>query len=291
MYVVAGASGRSGGAAASALLEAGQRLRVLVRDAARAEPWRARGAEVAIGSLDDEDALARALEGAAGAYLLSPQDPRSADPISDGWRIADAIARAVERSRLPHLVLLSARGAERAEGTGLVRTLHAAEERLAGSPAAITLLRAAFLLDNLAPAVGAAAAGGPLPVFLPVDLAMAMVAARDIGVIAARCLIEGEPPRRRAVIDVAGPRELSPRDIAAALGDRLGRPVEAQQAPLEAVVPAFTSMGASPAFAAEVRQLFEAIIAGRLEGTSARRVRGSTEVGAWLDAVLAGGRR
>src|SRR5690349_15883619 len=106
MYVVAGISGKTGSVVAQTLLSAGEKIRVVVRDAAKGEPWRARGAEVALAALDDAPAVGRALEGAAGAYLLSPQNPASADPISDGWRIADAIARAVESSRVPHVVFL-----------------------------------------------------------------------------------------------------------------------------------------------------------------------------------------
>lgn len=285
MFVIAGVSGRSGSAAAGALLGAGRPVRVLVRDPARGEPWRARGAEVAVASLADEAGLTGALAGAEAAYLLSPQDPRSSDPISDGWRIADAFARAVDRSRLPHLVLLSSRGAELADGTGITRTLHAAEERLASSAAATTFLRASFLLDNLAPAAGAAA-GGALPTFFDPDRAMPMIAARDVGVIAARALLERPPASRREVIELLGPREYSPRDLAAALGALLGRPVEPEQLPLEAVVPFFTSMGATAAFAEQIRQLFEALAAGRLDGAGGRVVRGTTDASAFFASLL-----
>ena len=72
MYVVAGATGHTGKAAAETLLGRKRPIRVIVRDATKAARWRARGAEAVIASLDDAAALTRALSGAAGAYLLIP---------------------------------------------------------------------------------------------------------------------------------------------------------------------------------------------------------------------------
>jgi NAD(P)H dehydrogenase (quinone) len=291
MYVVAGVSGRTGSVVADTLLRAGRSVRVIVRDPAKGALWATRGATVAVASLQDEHSLGRALTGAEGAYLLSPQDMRSADPISDGWRIADAIARAVQQAGVPHLVLLSALGAQHAEGTGLPRTLHAAEERLAASPARITFLRAAYFLDNWAPAL-AATAGGKLPTFVAPDRVVPMVATADIGRAAATALLEGPPRRPRDLVELSGPRDYSPRDLAAALAQLLQRPVEPQHMPLEGVVPFLTSLGASTAFAEQVRLLYQAIEEGRVtgQGEDVRSVRGSTDAETFLRETLAGGR-
>src|SRR6185369_8931392 len=107
MYVVAGVSGQTGRAAAESLLERGRRIRVLVRDAGKGEEWRSRGAEVAVTSLDDPAALARALSGAEGAYLLVPPVYHVADVLGPQRARAQAIADAVRSSGIPHVVLLS----------------------------------------------------------------------------------------------------------------------------------------------------------------------------------------
>src|SRR5262245_3741627 len=72
MFVIAGVSGNTGSVVANTLLEAKKPVRVIVRDAAKGEPWKAKGAEVAIASVEDRAAFARALAGAEGAYLLLP---------------------------------------------------------------------------------------------------------------------------------------------------------------------------------------------------------------------------
>src|SRR5688500_6999772 len=72
MYAIAGVSGHTGAVVATTLLAAGKPVRVIVRDAAKGAEWKAKGAEVAVASLDDRPALAQALRGAEGAYLLIP---------------------------------------------------------------------------------------------------------------------------------------------------------------------------------------------------------------------------
>src|SRR5579863_7705323 len=72
MFVISGVSGHTGAVAANTLLAAGKKVRVIVRDAQKGEAWRARGADVAVASLDDAGALATAIAGADGFYALVP---------------------------------------------------------------------------------------------------------------------------------------------------------------------------------------------------------------------------
>jgi uncharacterized protein YbjT (DUF2867 family) len=287
MYAVAGVSGKTGSVVATSLLQAGKPVRVVVRDADKGRPWRDRGAEVAVTSLMDPKGLAAALAGVDAAYLISPQDPRSPDPISDGWRVADAIARALRDSRPGHVVLLSSIVAPYPEGTGLSLTLHAAEERLADAACPITFLRAAYFLDNWLPVLGAASAG-KLPTFINPDREIPMVASRDIGLTAARALLEGPAHPRRAIAELSGPRAYSPRDLAKALSRILGRSVEPEAMPLDAVVPMMTGLGASRAFAEQVRSLYQCIEDGKLhsQGDGIRSLRGTTDAETFLRGAL-----
>src|SRR6266576_2040536 len=78
-FVVAGVSGNTGKVVAESLLAQKRGVKVVVRDSAKGEPWKAKGAEVAVADLGDADALARALRGAEGAYLLIPPNFATAD--------------------------------------------------------------------------------------------------------------------------------------------------------------------------------------------------------------------
>jgi uncharacterized protein YbjT (DUF2867 family) len=165
--------------------------------------------------------------------------------------------------------------------------LHAAEERLADSPAKVTFLRASFFLENWLPVVPAAA-HGKLPTFLPPERPVPMVATRDVGEVAARALLEGPPERRREIIELRGPREYSPRDLAAALAKVVGRTVELETPPLEALVSIMTSLGASPVFAEQVGQVYRAVTDGKLEAHAegARMLRGAVDAETLFRAVL-----
>jgi uncharacterized protein YbjT (DUF2867 family) len=274
MYAIAGVTGNTGSVVADTLLAQGHPVRVLARAPAKATPWRDRGADVAIVELTDEAALTRALTGVDGAYLLLPPRLTSRDPIAENRALAAGIARAVRAARVPHVVLLSSIGAQHPDGTGPIQTVHAAERELAGTGAALTAVRAAYFIENWGAALGAVDQG-ILPTFLPVLDELPMVATRDIGRVAAGALVEGG--RGRQVIELAGPRERSPADIATAIASITGVSVRAQQAPLAAVVPTFTGLGMSREVAALFRDMYAGIASGRVawEGGAARAVRGS----------------
>src|SRR5688572_28001037 len=109
MKAIAGVSGNTGSVVADTLLAQGHPVRVIVRDPAKGEPWRARGAEVAIADLDDPAALTRALRGTDGAYLLTPPRYGATDPIAENRAVVASLARAVRDAGVPHVVFLSSK--------------------------------------------------------------------------------------------------------------------------------------------------------------------------------------
>jgi len=287
MHVVLGATGHTGRAAADSLLERGRKVRVVVRDAGRGEPWKARGAEVAVADATDEAALAAALAGAEGAYVLVPPQYGVDDMLAAQRRIIDALAAAIRKSAVPHVVLLSSIGAERPSGTGPIVTLHRAEDALRSAAPRLTALRAAFFLENWIPFLPAVREKSVLPSFLPPQRPVPMVATRDIGETAADLLLETGGPGRR-VVELSGPRDLAPDDVAAALGERLGRSVRVEPLPLEAVEPSFVAAGMSADVAGLFREMYGALIAGSIawEGQTADSRRGRLGPGDVLGPML-----
>lgn len=95
-------------------------------------------------------------------------------------------------------------------------------------------------------------------------------------------------PPGSPITALSGPRDYSATDVAAALTTITGSPVAAQRAPLEAVVPTFTSLGISAQVAELFREMYEGIAAGRVapEGGAARAVRGSVPVEDTLRSLL-----
>jgi uncharacterized protein YbjT (DUF2867 family) len=225
MYAVVGASGNSGGATARALLDDGAPVRVVVRDPAKGEPWAARGAQVAVADLGDAAALARAFEGAQAAYVLNPPAYALPDFFKHAEALARSIAQAARTARLPRLVVLSSMGAHLESGSGNIATNRTFERVLGSLDCPVVFLRPAYFMENWAWVAPVAAQAGVLPSFLlPANRAIPMVAAPDIGALAARAMQDGS---LAGVVELQGPRDCSPDDAAAAFSAALGRPVQA----------------------------------------------------------------
>ncbi|MGN6186956.1 MAG: NmrA family NAD(P)-binding protein [Thermoanaerobaculia bacterium] len=262
MYAVAGVSGHTGSVVAEELLRRGEKVRVLVRDEAKGEPWKAKGAEVAIAPIDDERALTKALTGVDGAYLLNPTPLQATDMITKSKEIGDVWARAIKASGVKHVVFLSSIGAQHESGTGPIRGLHQIEQRLLPLGINLTLLRPTYFLENWGTSLGPAQADGVLPSFLPADLRFPQIATKDIGMAAADALLN--PPDGVRILELAGPEDYTPTDIANAVGNILGKPVNVGVGPLEAVVPALTSFGISEHIAGLFREMYEGLISGHV---------------------------
>jgi uncharacterized protein YbjT (DUF2867 family) len=251
MYVVVGATGNTGSAVADTLLSRKQPVRIVVRSADKGAAWKAKGAEIAVASLDDVPALTKAFQGASGLYILVPPNYGAQAWLTEQRARMGRAAEAIEKSSVPHVVFLSSIGGHIAEGTGPIRAARYGEQVLARAVKNLTILRPPYFMENWAPVLGTVKGQGLLPTFIAPMAKIPMVATDDIGRIAAEQLIAGGYGRK--VVEMAGPEEYSPDQVAAVLGQILGKPVTAQHAPLSAVVPTFKSFG----FSDEAAKLFE----------------------------------
>jgi uncharacterized protein YbjT (DUF2867 family) len=259
MFVVLGASGQTGKVVAETLLRQKKKVRVVLHDAAKGKAWGEAGADVALADVDEGAALERAFSGAEGAYLLLPPNFSSEHVRLDNNRRARTIATAIEAAGVPHVVLLSSVGAQQPDGTGPVLGLRDAEEVFSRAGAAVTVIRAAYFMENWGRSLGAVGSG-LLPTFLTADKAIPLVATRDIGTAAARLLSEGG--RGKRVIELAGPREYTPRDVAAAVERIVGRPIDVQEAPEAAMAPALMGAGMNAEWARLFQELTHGLNAG-----------------------------
>ncbi len=245
-YVVFGVTGRTGAAAADALLRSGQPVRVVVRAPAQGRPWAERGAEVAVADLTDLASMVAALSQAQGAYVVSPQHYQRADLFERADLIATITARAAVAAEVPRLVALSSVGADRENGTGWIGMNRMFEQRLGATGVPTTFLRAAYFMVNWMPMVGHAMRSGTLPTFLaPARRPIPMVATVDVGSVAAALLQEAR--KGSSVVTLSGPRDYAPNDVAAIISAVLGKPVEVAELPETAWPNALADAGFSPA--------------------------------------------
>jgi uncharacterized protein YbjT (DUF2867 family) len=267
-------------------MERGAAVRAVVRDPAKGESWKTRGAEVAVADLDDVSSLARAFEGVDAAYVLNPPAYTLPDLFARAETVAANIAQAVRSARLPRLVVLSSIGAHLASGTGNIRTNRILELVLGRLECPVTFLRPAYFMENWAWVAQVAAQGGVLPSFLsPTGRGIPMVSSSDIGAAAARALLDAGV---NGVIELEGPRACSPDDVASAFTQALGRPVNANAVPEAEWTPTLEQSGFSPRTIESWIEMFRGFNGGLIafEARTSAPVRGGTTIEKAVRAIV-----
>jgi uncharacterized protein YbjT (DUF2867 family) len=285
MFTVFGASGNTASVVARRLIDAGKKVRLVVRDPNKVAALRSRGAEVVTGDVTDAGAVKSALSGAEAGYLLIPPDNASKDLVGRGRRIVDGYLAGLTATKVPHAVMLSSIGAQRPSGTGPIVTVHYAETMLPKAGATrFTFLRAAYFMENILGFAYPMKQDGVLPVFGGGEAyPFPMVATRDIGDVAADALLAA--PAATQWIELSGPKEYSFADAAAIASKVLGRAVKATPAPLDAVVPTLTKVGFSENVAGLYREMIAAFGSGLGYEGKGRSIRGKVP----LEDVLRAG--
>lgn len=258
MYVVLGANGRAGGEAARALIERGEVVRVVLRRQEQGERWTALGAEMAVASIEDTDAMADALKDASGAFLLNP--PAGGDPYARTEELGAALADAARRARLPKVVVLSSIGAQHASGTGVIATLNRFEALLDGVAPAAAFLRSGYFIETWGEVAETVMSAGVLPTFLEPSQRIPMVSTIDVGRAAATVLCEEWTGKR--VVELGGPEDWSAGDVASAFAEVLGRPVVPVPVPPERRAALLAEEGVPGEVASALLGMYEGIANG-----------------------------
>ena len=221
MYAVAGVSGHTGFLVARALLDRGESVRAIVRNREHIFKWRDRGAEVVVADLNDAAALALALEGVKGAYLLSPQSLNDHRPLEKWGRQNESMVAALQKTHLKNTVFLSSIGAHQKQSPGMVQALYDAEQKFKNAQVPVTVLRAAFFYEDWIPVLDAVHEKNRVPTYLDPDRSIPMVSTEDVARTAVDLLLNPAEPSR--VVELSGPREYSPKDIQNILEQNLKR--------------------------------------------------------------------
>ncbi len=231
--LVAGATGRQGGAVIRHLLPKGWKVRALTRDprSAAARALTGRGVEVVQGDLEDPISIERAVRGVHGVYS-----------VQDFWAVGakrevqqgKTLAEAARKAGVEHFVYSSVGGAERNSGIDHWESKWAVEEhiRKLGLPA--TILRpVAFMENYYVDQVEIGILKGTLRDPIRADKPYQTIATDDIGAFAALAF---EIPNEfvGVALEIAG-SELTNPQAAQVFSRVLGRPVAFRRLPLPIV--------------------------------------------------------
>lgn len=232
MFAILGAAGKIGFSTAKALREAGVPVRAILRDAAKAERLSAIGCDIALADLQDPAGLARAIADAEAVQIILPPQPQAEDMGGDMRRSIESMAEALEQARPALVLVISDYGAHLGEGVGITTLFYKLEERLRRLDMRKIFLRSAEHMEGWGRFVPIAIATGILPsLHDPVSKQFPTVSAQDVGEIAADLLLRPDIETATQIVHAEGPRRYSAADVAAVLGELLGRAITAQALP------------------------------------------------------------
>ncbi|UZE47780.1 NmrA family NAD(P)-binding protein [Rhodopseudomonas sp. P2A-2r] len=220
MILVTSAGGKAGRAVIAALVARGIAARAFARSAAHSEALKGIGAaDVAIGALDDDAALLRAMQDIDAVYHICP----NASPHEVAY--ADAVIAAAEAAEVPRLVYHSVLHPQ-------IETMphHFAkmrvEEMLFSSELNFTILQPTAYMQNILGERERMTTEGLYRVPYPVETMLSLVDLDDVAAAAARVLTEDG--HAFATYELVGTAPLDQNEIAATFAAALGREVRAE---------------------------------------------------------------
>lgn len=274
MITVLGATGNTGGRIVRGLREAGVAVRAVGRDGERLRAAARLGAEVWVGDTHDRAFLTRAFEGVDGAYVLNPSDLTIPGYAARQAASGTAIVGALHDVAVPRVVALSAIGAELATGTGYVATLHDQEQRLAALSADLLILRPALYFEWFLPALPQMRSEGLHFDVVAPQLAIPMVATRDVADVAVSALLDAFIPGIRELL---GPADHTFAEAVGVIGETLGYgPVSYRELPAEAMRPILLAAGLSAEVAELHLEMTAALSAGAIRPLANRGLASTT---------------
>jgi NAD(P)H dehydrogenase (quinone) len=240
MFAVMGITGKVGGAVADTLLQHGKKVRGIVRDAAKARAWQDKGVEIVTSNYDDH--LITALSGVQGVFAMIPPNMVPEPGFPDSVAYIAAIKKAILAVKPSRAVFLSSWGSEKTSGLGLIAANRILEQELGDTGVPSAFLRPAWFMENVVYSLSAArSTGNYFSFYQPLERPFAMVATKDVGRIGAQTLLQDWQGNR--LIEIPGPISYSSKDVAAALGAAIGRPIAAVAVPRDSWVDTLAQNG------------------------------------------------
>ena len=272
---ITGATGHIGSRAIEILVQKGIGVRAVARTTAKLNALK--GAEAFAADVTDSAALQKAFTGARAAFVMIPPNVTAADVRADQNRVADCLVKALQASKVSHVVALSSVGAHQGTKMGPVNGLYDWEQKLRKlSGVNVQILRPCYFMENLLVNVGLIKANGIMGSALRADLRMPMIATRDIATVVAQSL---ETPNFSGVTvrELLGERDITMEEARAAIAKAIGKPeLKYIQFAYADAEKAMVGMGLSRDYAAQLIEMSRSMNEGIARPTQARGAETTT---------------
>jgi len=226
------------------ILDSGEPVRVIARDAARLPSHIRKHVEVVEGSHGDSEVVERAFKGADSVFWLVPPDSKARSVEEAYVGFTRPACHAIRTQGVKRVVIVSALGRGWPKNTGYVSASLAMDDLIRETGVDCRALTMPSFMDNLLRQVGSIKNQGAFFSPLSGDLKAPSCAIRDIASTAARLLLDHTWTGQSSV-PVLGPRDLSFNDMAQIMSEVLDKAVRYQQIPFDAFKARLTGFGMS----------------------------------------------
>jgi uncharacterized protein YbjT (DUF2867 family) len=275
MFVITGATGNIGKVIANNLLDQGEKVKVVGRSAEKLQPFADKGAEVAVGSLDDINFVKSAYSGATAVFHMTPPDYTSNNHRAYQHNLGQVAMEAITASGVSHVLNLSSIGAHLGDGMGPVSGLYDVEQLLDETEANILHLRPVFFMENFYFSIPLIKSNNMIALTIKEDIALAMIATKDIGDIATNLLLAHDWEGIDAK-ELLGPKDYFFPEAASILGKAINKEINYVCVPPEQARQGMIASGISENVADLLLEMYESMNLGVLVPTEMRTPENST---------------
>ncbi|GAB4052246.1 NmrA family NAD(P)-binding protein [Spirosoma litoris] len=227
--VLTGSLGNIGKPLTQQLVQKGHSVTVISRNATRQKEIEAMGAKAAIGTMQDTDFLVQTFTGADIVYLMETMEAvgdsfdQSVDFIGQITQIGQHYKQAIERSGVNKVVHLSSIGADMDQGNGILLFHYNVEQLLRQLPAevAIKFIRPVGFYLNMLSFISTIKRQGAIISNYGGDTKEPWVSPKDIANVISEEMDKSFDGR---TVRYVASDEVSPNEIASALGKAIGKP-------------------------------------------------------------------
>lgn len=262
-------SGNIGRVVVEQLLAARHDLVLITRHPQKVAAAAAKGARVVCGSLDDEAVLHRAFEGAEALFWVTPISFEPSDYMTWARQLAERAATIARTHSIARAVVVSSIGAQHEMGIGPIGCNAAIERAFENAIPDVTVLRPASFMENLLQHVGTIAQSGVMYTRYPISRKIPWIATRDIAARAVTALTD-ERTKGHRVVELQGPVDLDPNEVASIVAEAIGRPVHSIEVDDDQARRGMIAAGVPSAFAELLLEMYAAVASGRMQRTQAR---------------------
>lgn len=285
MLLITTPTGNTGRHVLHAALAVGEDTRVLVRDPSRLAAEAQGRCDIVQGDLRDPAVLARALDGAEGVFFCVPQSA-DLDDLNGYYRsFADPFVRAAKAAGVRRIVYISGGDGQGSGDRGPGLSLSQVERAIDATGIAARHVRCGYFMENLFYQLMPITRAGVFALPIAGQVPLPFVAARGIGAVAARLLLDRTWAGSDAVA-AYGPANLSCDTAAAIAAGVRGVPVR-HEAISGATYRANLAPNVSVAMSRSLVEMFEAIADGQdMAAPVAHRAECPTTLQAWMEEEL-----